>query len=120
MEIIRHKLPPRGEGLPIISRVVEHGNTVYVCGTLPEPIGDVGAQTKQVLDRIDEALSLAGTDKSKIISAQVWLADIRDFEAHNRVWNAWVDSENAPVRACIGVNLLRNCLVEIMVTAAKR
>jgi hypothetical protein len=74
MEIIRHKLPPRGEGLPIISRVVKHGNTVYVCGTLPEPIGDVGAQTKQVLDRIDEALSLAGTDKSKIISAQVWLA----------------------------------------------
>jgi enamine deaminase RidA (YjgF/YER057c/UK114 family) len=119
MEIIRHEYPLRGEGVPIISRVVEHGETVYVCGMLPDPIGDIAAQTKQVLDRVDSALNLAGTNKSKLLTAQVWLADMRDFEAHNAVWNAWVDPQNAPVRACVRANLVRNCLVEIMVTAAK-
>ena len=112
MEIIRHEYPLRGEGVPIISRAV------YVCGTLPDPIGDIAAQTKQVLDRVDSALNLAGTNKSKLLTAQVWLADMRDFEA-NAVWNAWVDPQNAPVRACVRANLVRNCLVEIMVTAAK-
>jgi enamine deaminase RidA (YjgF/YER057c/UK114 family) len=119
MSIVRHKLPPRGEGLPTISRVVEHGDTVYVCGTLPDAIGDVAEQTEQVLERIDEALRLAGTDKSKLLTAQVWLADMRYFEAHNAVWNAWVDPENPPVRACVRADLVRSCLVEIMVTAAK-
>ena len=119
MQITRHEYPLRGAGVPIISRVVEHGNTVYVCGTLPDPVGDIAAQTKQVLDRIDKSLSLAGTNKSRLVTAQVWLADMRLFEAHNAVWNAWVDPENAPVRACVRADLVRNCLVEIMVTAAK-
>src|SRR5262245_50190025 len=119
MEIIRHEYPLRSEGVPIISRVVEHGDTVYVCGVLPDPIGDIAAQTRQVLDRIDAALAQAGTSKSKLLTAQVWLADMRLFEAHNVVWNAWVDPQNAPVRACVRADLVRTCLVEIMVTAAK-
>jgi len=86
---------------------------------LPDPVGDITAQTKQVLDRIDDALRLAGTSKSKLLTAQVWLADMRLFEAHNAVWNAWVDPQNAPVRACVRADLVRTCLVEIMVTAAK-
>jgi enamine deaminase RidA (YjgF/YER057c/UK114 family) len=118
MDIIRHEYPLT-EGRPLISRVVEYGSFVYVCGITPDPIGDVSTQTKQVLDRIDEALSLAGTSKSRILMAQVWLADMRLFEAHNAVWNAWVDPQNAPVRACVRADLVRNCLVEIMVTAAK-
>lgn len=118
MTIKRHEFPLT-EGRPIISRVVEYGNTVYVCGTTPDPVGDISAQTKQVLDRIDVALSLAGTSKSKLLTAQVWLRDMRMFEAHNAVWNAWVDPQNAPVRACVGADLVRNCLVEIMVSAAK-
>jgi enamine deaminase RidA (YjgF/YER057c/UK114 family) len=119
MNIVRHRFPPRGEGLPIISRVVEHGETVYVCGTLPEAVGDIAEQTEQVLERIDAALRLAGTNKSKLLTAQVWLADMRYFEAHNAVWNAWVDPENPPVRACVRADLVRSCLVEIMVTASK-
>jgi enamine deaminase RidA (YjgF/YER057c/UK114 family) len=119
MDITRHEYPLKGEGRPIISRVVEHGDTVYVCGTLPEPVGDITAQTRQVLDRVDDALKLAGTDKSRLLSAQVWLADMKMFEAHNAVWNAWVDPRNAPVRACVRADLVRNCLVEIMVIAAK-
>jgi enamine deaminase RidA (YjgF/YER057c/UK114 family) len=67
---------------------------VYVCGTLPDAVGDVAEQTKQVLERVDAALRLAGTDKSKLLTAQVWLADMRHFEAHNGAWNAWVDPEN--------------------------
>ena len=119
MNIVRHKYPFKGDGRPIISRVVEHAGIVYVCGTLPDPVGDIATQTKHVLDRIDEALGLAGTDKSKLLTAQVWLADMRMFEAHNAVWNAWVDPENPPVRACVRADLVRTCLVEIMVTAAK-
>jgi len=119
MNIVRHKYPLKDDGRPIISRVVEHAGIVYVCGTLPDPVGDVATQTKQVLDRIDEALGLAGTDKSKLLTAQVWLADMRMFELHNAVWNAWVDPDNPPVRACVRADLVRTCLVEIMVTAAK-
>src|SRR5215468_7662585 len=119
MKITRHEYPRKGDGLPIISRVVEHGDTVYVCGTLPDPVGDIATQTTQVLGRIDEALKLAGTHKSKLLTAQVWLADMRMFEAHNAAWNAWVDPQNPPVRACVRADLVRTCLVEIMVTAAK-
>src|SRR5262249_10205836 len=113
MKITRHEYPRKGDGIPIISRVVEHGNTVYVCGTLPDPVGDVATQTRQVLKRIDHALELAGTDKSKLLTAQVWLSDMRHFAAHNAVWNAWVDRQNAPVRACVRADLVRECLVEI-------
>jgi enamine deaminase RidA (YjgF/YER057c/UK114 family) len=119
MTITRHEYPLKGEGRPIISRVVEYGDTVYVCGTLPDPVGDITTQTRQVLDRIDEALGLAGTSKSRLLTSQVWLADMTMFEAHNAVWNAWVDPDNAPVRVCVRADLVRNCLVEIMVTAAK-
>jgi enamine deaminase RidA (YjgF/YER057c/UK114 family) len=88
MAIVRHKNQVMA-GRPIISKVVEHGGIVYVCGMLPDPVGDITAQTRQVLERIDEALNLAGTDKSKLLTAQVWLSDMRLFEAHNAVWNEW-------------------------------
>jgi enamine deaminase RidA (YjgF/YER057c/UK114 family) len=63
---------------------------------------------------------MAGTDKSKLLTAQVWLSDMRLFEAHNAAWNAWVDRENPPVRACVRADLVRpGLLVEIMVTAGR-
>jgi enamine deaminase RidA (YjgF/YER057c/UK114 family) len=108
------------DGLPCISRVVVRGNTAYLCGVTPEPVGDVKAQTRQVLERIDRLLETAGTDKSKLLTAQVWLSDMALFEEHNSVWNEWVDRKNPPVRACVGAELWRpNMLVEIMVTAER-
>ena len=93
---------------------------VYLCGVTPDPVGDIKSQTKQVLQRIDRLLETAGTDKSKLLTAQVWLADMRLFEDHNAAWNEWVDPQNPPVRACVRAELWRpNMLVEIMVTATK-
>ncbi len=118
MKITRHSLTEGANGLPIISRAVVRGDTVYLCGVTPDPVGDIRAQTKQVLERIDQLLLTAGTDKSKLLTAQVWLSDMRLFEAHNDAWNAWVDRQNPPVRACVQADLWRpNMLVEIMVTA---
>jgi enamine deaminase RidA (YjgF/YER057c/UK114 family) len=120
MTITRHGITEATNGLPIISRAVVRGDTVYLCGVTPDPVGDITAQTKQVLDRIDRLLQTAGTDKSKLLTAQVWLSDMRLFEAHNAAWNEWVDPKNPPVRACVQADLWRpNMLVEIMVTAAK-
>ena len=107
-------------GLPIISKSVICGDTVYLCGVTPEPHGDVGAQTRQVLERIDGLLTASGTDKSKLLTAQVWLKDMGDFAAHNAAWNAWVDRKNPPARACVRADLWQpGMLVEIMVTAAR-
>lgn len=119
MSITRYGITDGTNGRPIISQVVVRGDTVHVCGVTPDPGGDITLQTQQVLDRIDALLKQAGTDKAKLLTAQVWLADMRLFEAHNAVWNAWVDPQNPPVRACVRADLVRTCLVEIMVTAAK-
>lgn len=107
-------------GLPIISKIVTHGDIVYLCGVTSEPVGDVQVQTRQILGRIDRLLAAAGTDKSKLLTAQVWLADMADFEAHNAVWNEWVDRAHPPVRTCVAAALWQKELrVEIMVTATR-
>ena len=132
-EITRHQIlaPPEGATGPvgpIISQAVTHGGLVHLCGVVTPQVwrdpsnttfGDVRAQTREVLQRIDELLADAGTDKSKILTAQVWLADIRDFFEHNEEWNAWVDPQNPPARACVEARLVHpRLLVEVMVTAA--
>lgn len=100
MSIIRHEIrqiSDANRGQPIISQAVVHGNVAYFAGITPNPIvGDIKAQTAQVLRRVDELLELAGTDKSQLLSAQVWIADMRLFEDHNSVWNEWVDPANPP------------------------
>lgn len=76
--------------------------------------------TRQVLEQIDELLHLVRTSKAKILTAQMWLSDMRHFAAHNAAWNEWVDREHPPARACVRADLVRpGLLVEIMVTAAK-
>ncbi len=120
MQITRHGILERPNTLPRIAGVVVHGDTVYVQGVTAEPGGDITSQTQDVLARIDELLAMAGTDKSKLLTAQVWLSDMRLFETHNAAWNAWVDRDNPPVRACVRADLVRpGLLVEIMVTAAR-
>ena len=72
-----------------------------------------------MLRRVDELLKLAGTDKSRLLSVQVWIADMRLFEDHNSVWNEWVDPANPPARACLTTEFWRpGMLVEVMVVAA--
>ena len=106
--------------LPLISLVVVHNGIVSTCGVTAEPTGDIRVQTRKVLETPDHLLQQAGTNKSKLLTAHVWLADWKDFEEHNSVWNDWVDRQNPPVRACVQASLWRpNILVEIMVTAAQ-
>ena len=91
MSIIRHEIrqiSDENRGQPILSQAVVHGNVAYFAGVTPDPVaGDIKTQTAQVLRRVDELLKLAGTDKSRLLSAQVWIADMRLFEDHNSVWN---------------------------------
>jgi enamine deaminase RidA (YjgF/YER057c/UK114 family) len=80
----------------------------------------VAGQTKQILTKIDGLLAEAGSDKSKLLSATVWLTDIRGFDEMNKVWDAWVSPGNTPARACVEAKLARsNLLVEIGIVAAR-
>jgi enamine deaminase RidA (YjgF/YER057c/UK114 family) len=106
---------------PRMSRCVVRDNTVYLAGlTASDTTQDIEGQTKQILDKIDGYLAQAGTSKSNLLSANLWIKDMAQFADMNSVWNAWVDPENPPARACVRADLARpEVLVEIMVTAAK-
>jgi enamine deaminase RidA (YjgF/YER057c/UK114 family) len=86
----------------------------------PDPVSpSMYEQSVKALARIDESLALCGTDKSKILSAIVYIADIKQKAEMNRAWDEWVDRNNPPMRACLGVDLEPPPLVEIGVTAVK-
>jgi enamine deaminase RidA (YjgF/YER057c/UK114 family) len=105
----------------LMSQVVEHGDTVYVQGmTADDKAADIQGQTRQVLAKIDRALALAGTDKSQILSVLIFISDIGLRPKMNEVYLAWIDPQNPPTRACVGVQFEGATLVEIIVTAAKR
>jgi enamine deaminase RidA (YjgF/YER057c/UK114 family) len=106
---------------PRLSQVVIHNDTVYLAGIVAEhPIPEVAAQTGQILDKIDQYLKEAGTDKSKILMATIWLSDARYYDEMNSVWDKWVPAGNAPARACVEAKLANTkYLVEIRVVAAK-
>lgn len=114
MSIKRHDVTPR------LSQAVIHGNVAYFAGQVPDDAAaDIAEQTRQVLAKIDKLLAKCGTDKSKLLSAQVWITDMRYFDAMNGVWNAWTAPGNAPARACVQASLANpGYKVEIMVTAA--
>ena len=115
MSIVRH------EQSSILSLGVEHGDTVYLAGIVAKNLdADVKGQTKEVLGEIDRLLAKCGSNKSKILSATIWVTDIRNRAPMNEVWTAWVDPKNMPARACIEAKLADpRGLVEIMVIAAK-
>lgn len=106
---------------PRMSQMVIHGDTIYLAGQVASnPDGDTAAQTRDVLAKIDALLHEAGSDKSKLLSATVYLADIRDFSAMNEVWDAWVAAGNPPGRTCVQARLARPAIrVEITVIAAR-
>lgn len=105
---------------PRLSGAVVHGSTVYLAGQVASDVSaGVKGQTEQILKRIDELLSAAGTDKSKLLSATVWLADMRGYDEMNAVWDAWVDRSNLPARATVEAKLAGpRYLVEIAGIAA--
>ena len=105
----------------ILSQAVTNGDTAYLCGvTATNREKDVAGQTEEVLAKIDERLALCGSDKSKLLSATIYLTDIKLKPAMNEVWKSWLGDLKRPTRACIGsVELEPKVLVEIVVTAAK-
>ncbi len=105
-----------------MSQIVIHGDTVYLAGQVAvDAAGELaGAQMKNILDRIDGFLGEAGSDKSKILSATIWLVDMRDFAAINEVWDAWVSPGNQPARACVESRLATTQFsVEVGIIAAR-
>jgi enamine deaminase RidA (YjgF/YER057c/UK114 family) len=112
----------RKEVGPRMSKIVVHGDTVYLAGLVADKTKgkSVGEQTKEILSMIDGLLAQAGTDKSKLLQATIWLQDIRTVDEMNVVWDAWVTPGEPPVRACIEARLQSPALmVEIRVIAAK-
>ncbi len=103
-----------------MSGAVIHNGVAYLSGQVaPNPGATVAEQTRQVLQRIDELLAAAGTDKSRLITANIWLVDIATFDEMNSVWDQWVSPGNTPARATVEARLARaDLLVEIAVTAA--
>jgi enamine deaminase RidA (YjgF/YER057c/UK114 family) len=104
---------------PTHSRAVIHGGLVFTVAVSPDGDPTFYEQTRKALRRIDESLAMSGTDKSRILSAIVYIADISRKVEMNRAWDEWVDPANPPMRACRGVNLEPPHLVEIVVTAAQ-
>lgn len=107
---------------PRISRIVKYGELIFLAGvTAPEPDSDPRAQIEQVLARIDGFLAQAGSDKHHILSATVWLADIRQIETMNAAWDGWVSKESPPARATVEARLATPKLaIEIGIIAAPR
>jgi enamine deaminase RidA (YjgF/YER057c/UK114 family) len=106
---------------PYFSKLVVTETTAYTAGFVADDLSDgVEGQTRQILKAIDTYLAKAGTDKSKLLTANVWLKDIGDFAAFNSAWTEWADKDNLPVRATVEAKLADpRILVEIMVTAAR-
>ena len=103
---------------PTRSRAVVHGGLVHAVAVSPDKTPSMADQTRQALAAIDRALADAGTDKSRILTATVFIADMARKSEMNRAWDEWILPRNAPLRACLGVALEGQDLVEILVTAA--
>jgi enamine deaminase RidA (YjgF/YER057c/UK114 family) len=107
---------------PRMSQVVVHGDTVYLAGIVANKAAgeSVTRQTQEVLSIIDGHLAKAGSDKSKLLSATIYLTDMKTFAEMNAVWDGWVSAGNTPARATVEVKLAApQYTVEIMVTAAR-
>ena len=105
---------------PRMSELAVHNGVAYLAGQVPEDTSlDIVGQTSQVLEAIDALLAQAGTDKTRILRAQIYLADIADFAGMNRAWDAWVAAGHTPPRATVQAPLANpGWKVEIVVTAA--
>ena len=115
-EIKRYDVGPRMSGM------VVHNGTIYLSGFVAENAAGqpVAAQTADILQQIDEALASVGSDKSRLLQATIWLADMSGYAEMNSVWDKWVSPGNTPVRACVEAKLAQpKWTVEIRVIAAQ-
>lgn len=106
---------------PRMSQAVASGNLVFISGQVASQSkgGTVEEQTKEVLAKVDDLLAEAGTDKTRLLSASIWLAEISGFAEMNSVWDAWVHVDNPPARACVEAKLANAAYaVEIAAIAA--
>lgn len=104
-----------------MSHIVVHAGIVYLAGAIANDLdADIATQTQQALHNIETALTRAGSSKTRLLSAQIWLKDLaRDFSAMNAVWEAWIPPGQAPARAtCQAAMAAPQILIEIIVTAA--
>lgn len=103
-----------------LSEAAIHNGVVYLAGQIPDDATqDIQGQTRQVLAAIDALLARAGSDKTKLLMTQIFLADLAEFEGMNAVWDAWVPAGNAPPRATVQARLGQpDWKIEVVVTAA--
>ncbi|HEY6833842.1 MAG TPA: RidA family protein [Pseudolabrys sp.] len=116
MSIERHEVGAR------MSKAVVHGNTVYLAGIVADSAKgkSVTEQTKDILAQIDGLLAKAGSDKSKLLTANIWITDMANFAEMNAVWDTWVSAGNTPARATVEAKLAApDYKVEIMVVAGR-
>jgi enamine deaminase RidA (YjgF/YER057c/UK114 family) len=105
--------------VPTRSRAVAHDGLVFAVATAKTKSPSLYEQTRDALSAIDRTLADAGSHKARILSATVYITDMKQKSEMNRAWDEWVDPANPPQRACIGVALDGQDLVEILVTAAQ-
>ena len=116
MKIERHETGPR------MSKAVIHGDTVYLAGIVADSPKDksIAEQTSSILSQIDGFLAMVGTNKTKLLSANIWITDMANFAEMNLVWDAWVSPGNTPARATVEAKLASpDYKVEIRVVAAR-
>ena len=105
-----------------MSRIVKNNGTIYLCGQVAEDAtAGIQEQTRTMLAKVDALLEQAGSDREHILSATVYIRDMKDFAAMNEVWDAWVPEGHAPARACVEARMARpELLVEVSVVAAEK
>ena len=120
MSIERFGKIEAGNGLPVISLAAAHGGLVYLCGVTGDGAGDIRAQTRQVLQRIDGLLARSGSDRSRLLSVQVWLADMADFAAMNEIYAKQFPADPPARTTYAAAGLPKGARVEIEAVAIGR
>ena len=105
-----------------MSRIVKHNGTIYLCGQVcADASQGIKEQTATMLDKVEKLLEQAGSDKEHMLSATIYIKDMKDFAEMNEVWDNWVPAGHAPARACVEASMAREALlVEISVIAAEK
>lgn len=103
-----------------MSKIVIHNGIIYFCGQVAKDANaGIKEQTRTMLDKVDDLLEQAGSDRKHILSATVYISDMKNFSEMNEIWDAWVIQNHSPARACVEASLARpELLIEVSVIAA--